>query len=504
MGKTVYVSLSGKYCVNPTNDLIRELKSSGIRINGFELKAGRNPGYGYLLMIKEDLPDILDVENLVLKISDGNETVEIDGIVIADTWANHPKLTDQSLILVKIADSRIMAVQMPTRLANDPFPPHVSIPQPAGVVASWTDGIGAYWDNSNVRTPYSAVSKISADFPTVLLRDVHFDVQDTDWQKLNDVLDLCCHQVYKDYTGYSIKAVKNHSSVNTGIDLNQDTLAIEKRHDLTYDKVERPYQTNHIFRKWSNNFNIDFRSSPQVVTNTTSSLNYFSNTDITIPVYNIYVPEDPNAATYLTDLQSLAQKLSQLYYDAFDAHELLDAEYFGVHKFIPSGSAVSIEFYHDEVGYVTKVRSVDMGEWVFPKVPRLYYQTTTVRMVKAPAGGIPGRVGTLLGGATCDVYRQNTTSQQIEDSGVDIKVYNWTTTAACTKGDRYGMAAWCNNGWHIIAEDCNDTGSTQPPVTGGGTVKTPTDPISPQFNSVVTSGTFSQVRYTSGTGTGGI
>jgi hypothetical protein len=73
--------------------------------------------------------------------------------------------------------------------------------------------------------------------------------------------------------------------------------------------------------------------------------------------------------------------------------------------------------------------------------------------------------------ATCGKKRQ--TTQQIEDSGTDIKVMNWTTSVACANGDRFGIAAWINGGWYIIAEDCNDEGSTLEPGTGsssGGTV----------------------------------
>lgn len=104
------------------------------------------------------------------------------------------------------------------------------------------------------------------------------------------------------------------------------------------------------------------------------------------------------------------------------------------------------------------------------KVPRLLpaVQTKT-RLIKAPSGGIPGRVGTLLGGVICDVWKESYTTQQIEDSGGQIKVMNWTTSVACANGDRYGIAAWINGGWYIIAEDCNDEGSTTQSGTGSST-----------------------------------
>lgn len=525
MGKSVYVSLqkmmdpsSEVFCVNPPTDLIREFKSIGIRVNGFELKAGRNPGFGWLLMIKSDLTNLLDVEGLTLKISDGVQTVEIDRLTIVDTWANHPKLTDQSLILVKISDSRIMAVQMPSRVGYPPFPAHASIGLQPGAATDWSNGIGTYWDTSNVRLAYSSVTKTLIDFPTVLLRDVHYDIagiddKDDAWRKLNDILDLCCHQVYKDYTGFSIQAVKNHSATNITLSAEIDALATEKRNDLTADKVDRPYGTRHLFRKCSKDFSYEtYRNDPYFAINTTASSDYFSNTYITIPVYNLYIPDDSNATTYLSDLQSLAQKLSQLYYDAFSAHELLDAEYFGVHKFIPSGNAVSIEFYHDEVGYVTKVRSVDMGEWVFPKVPRVYYPFQKQYMIQGPVGGIPPRYLNKLGKATCTVVKQNQDAvpNNADDDFIyipvnpdQIVVFNWTSAPACATGNRYGIASWVNDNFYVIAEDCGDEGDVVAPLSINSTFGDFASPIETVSGGLTTTQTLSYIGTVTGTGTGG-
>lgn len=82
-----------------------------------------------------------------------------------------------------------------------------------------------------------------------------------------------------------------------------------------------------------------------------------------------------------------------------------------------------------------------------------------LKLIKAPSDGIPGRIGTLLGSATCDVWVEPSGSDNIEDSGVNVMVMNWSVGAACANGDRYGIAGWCNNGWYVIAEDCADTGS---------------------------------------------
>jgi hypothetical protein len=139
-------------------------------------------------------------------------------------------------------------------------------------------------------------------------------------------------------------------------------------------------------------------------------------------------------------------------------------------------------------------------QYVTHQPPRMIAKGRPLKLIKAPAGGIPGRVGTLLGGAICDVWKESVTTQQIEDSGDQLKVMNWATSPVCATGDRYGIAAWINGGWYVIAEDCNDEGSTVSPGTGGGTLPPPTNPIDPKVPTLITTGTFSNVTF-SGTGT---
>lgn len=134
-------------------------------------------------------------------------------------------------------------------------------------------------------------------------------------------------------------------------------------------------------------------------------------------------------------------------------------------------------------------------QWFWVSGPNL-------KLIKAPSGGIPGRVGTLLGGATCDVWVESTTNSQLVDSGENIKVENWSTSAVCATGDRYGIAGWVNNSWYIIAEDCNDGGSTLDPVSTSGSNPKPADAIDTgTLPSVFTSGNFHEIRY-SGAGAG--
>jgi hypothetical protein len=135
------------------------------------------------------------------------------------------------------------------------------------------------------------------------------------------------------------------------------------------------------------------------------------------------------------------------------------------------------------------------------KPPRML-PTSQMKLVKAPSGGIPGRVGTLLGSVECDVWNESNTTEQIKDSTQNITVYNWTTSAVCANGDRYGIAGWCNGAWYIIAEDCNDEGTSVQPGTGTGTGGTVTDAID---TSTITPASMYGESYNinfTGTGTG--
>lgn len=125
-----------------------------------------------------------------------------------------------------------------------------------------------------------------------------------------------------------------------------------------------------------------------------------------------------------------------------------------------------------------------------------------VRLIKAPSGGIPGRVGTVLGSVECDVWNENATTDQIKDSTLNITVYNWTTSAVCANGDRYGLAGWCNGAWYVIAEDCNDEGTTTQPGTGGSTFNTVTDAIDTSTLTPASMVGESREITFSGTGTG--
>jgi hypothetical protein len=125
-------------------------------------------------------------------------------------------------------------------------------------------------------------------------------------------------------------------------------------------------------------------------------------------------------------------------------------------------------------------------------------------MIKAPAGGIPGRVGTLMGSASCAVWVSNTSNAQLSDSTLTLTVFNWARSAACATGDRYGLASVIDGRWRIVAEDCNDGGSVLAAASSASTATDVSNPIASEtvINAAM-AGTFAEVRYSgAGIGTG--
>lgn len=186
-----------------------------------------------------------------------------------------------------------------------------------------------------------------------------------------------------------------------------------------------------------------------------------------------------------------AGPLFQVLYDSGDSPGIRD--WYGIDAFkarsYPSGKPYFQVLIEDVIDATNKIA------WA-----RLIPFTTL--MVEAPSGGIPGRVGSLMGTATCTILVRSTSTDQLSASTLAVKVYNWSTSSACATGDRYGLASVIDGKWFITAEDCNDEGSTVGPGTGGSsggkvTEAIDTGTITPAFMT----GAFQNVTF-SGTGTG--
>lgn len=143
------------------------------------------------------------------------------------------------------------------------------------------------------------------------------------------------------------------------------------------------------------------------------------------------------------------------------------------------------------------------------KIAVANFEHPELLMIQAPANGIPGRAGSLVGSASCTVAVLGTVNSMLSTTSVSVTVFNWSKSAVCKTGDRYGIAGLCSGKWKIIAEDCNDTGST----IGGGTMSTSGGTIGAAIDTSTTApasvtGIPGEVRYRQGTtgsvGSGGI
>lgn len=129
----------------------------------------------------------------------------------------------------------------------------------------------------------------------------------------------------------------------------------------------------------------------------------------------------------------------------------------------------------------------------------------SLKMFTAPSGGIPGRTGTKMGSATCNVIETDSVGQ-LTTSGSTITVYNWARFAACANGDRYGVAGWVNAAWVVVAEDCTDDGSNIQPqslsATGGVFSELVTFETIEPMSMAVGGGAVASTTPTGGTGSG--
>jgi hypothetical protein len=71
-------------------------------------------------------------------------------------------------------------------------------------------------------------------------------------------------------------------------------------------------------------------------------------------------------------------------------------------------------------------------------------------LIMTPTAGIPARVGTTLGAATCDTYA--IVGSEILPTGQSVEVLNMTATPV--EGDAYGQAKRISGRWVIDVEEC--------------------------------------------------
>lgn len=82
-----------------------------------------------------------------------------------------------------------------------------------------------------------------------------------------------------------------------------------------------------------------------------------------------------------------------------------------------------------------------------------------IKYIKGPSGGIPRRIGNLLGSATCNFCDFNPATGTYTVTASTATVFNPISTTVLDKGDRFGRAAFFDGAWHVDIADCSDTGS---------------------------------------------
>jgi hypothetical protein len=115
-------------------------------------------------------------------------------------------------------------------------------------------------------------------------------------------------------------------------------------------------------------------------------------------------------------------------------------------------------------------------------------------LFQAPTGGIPKRVGTLPGQATCTIFGRNSVGQ-LHSKIRTITIRNWATTAVCSNGDRYGWAAYHSGSWWAISEDCSDGGSSSGGTTGTLSSFSTTEPFTEDVETTSSVATVQDVPY---------
>lgn len=187
--------------------------------------------------------------------------------------------------------------------------------------------------------------------------------------------------------------------------------------------------------------------------------------------------------------------------------ELVEAVVVGATMAIVNVTSLSHQYAEPQAGSEQLV-SASLGRYRMLSTPSgTGVQNLLVRMeaaerrnsilIQAPADGIPGRYRYTLGKATCTVVPQDLDGDLTtgDDSDIyfpenpeQVEVWNWTTQPACTLGWRLGVANWVNDRWYIVAEDCSDEGSEISPITTGGGMGDPTNPIDSSGGGFSTSG----------------
>lgn len=379
-------------CIIPTsNRFIKkaaiQLAQKGIRVNGFRNPGGRDYGYGYFIICRDDVEALKTSTSISVTIHDDSSksvkadneedltsTIVIDNLILTETKDLIPGGEGGGdAVLIKLADYRFIFSQNKQRHDFDPFPPHEQFSSNQIFASSNIEGIRSYWNLTNIL--YTTLNTDYVDMPDILLRDIQTPNTGSSWDQMNDILDLTSHTIYKTNSGFSILPNYLQGIFNDSLAESYSDRKMGFRNENAAKLSFLPRKVNVRFRQLDSDF----------FNQTLSFVKYYPGTDTTIPclgrdihVYNIFDPSHSNNAAYETQLNNLADDLSTLFFDSYDNHNLRNAVYFGAIPFEPGPDAHCIEYYHDPIDdkYKTVVTSIDLRNHQFPDFDRqleLYY-----------------------------------------------------------------------------------------------------------------------------------
>lgn len=404
----VSVAVNGIKCIDPSvdgNEYLKEYLAKIFPVNGFKMVSGRGYSYGYFLLLRGDVDFIkTSPSNIKVKIKDGPETIDIENLLMVESWCSTPTETGPNdLMVIKLVDYRFVSMTNKTKHDIDPVPPLEKFCPPGSFLSSWESIINSYWDQSNLKTDSSNLSN-NTDYPSVLIRDVQTKHSGSAWETLNDILDSISHRVFQTKDGYSIK---KDSYLSTPLSQRTDGEAGRKLmgRELTkqQDQSEKiPFLPKKIkvrFRQLEGDFHHNNYVNDLIVEKDHSGDGTTLSTNtLDIPFWNIY-DQASSDSSYYDDLQTLGEEIADRYFDSFDNHNKFNKSYFGAINIEHCPEANEIIWYHDldDGAYKTKVKSIDLKNRSWPCIEDID-STSDCYLICPPKGfmippmvdGVPG------------------------------------------------------------------------------------------------------------------
>ena len=266
---SINIQVNDIACIIPENHLRDYLLKAGItKINDFEVRPGFDFCEGSFILTQSDV-DSLDPKNVSVTYTEtrpgiptGEEEegeipepivveVKFDNLIIFETsLLLTPVEEPNTLLLVKIADQRYYSVKNIVGISHSLFPSttgqsHVDAKE------TWEEIFNDYWANTANSLP---LSHTKAEYPTSVMRDVHFHEPISSLEVMTRVLSMISHTIYvvrsETSIEYEIAPLSLQADQNNTLIMSDDSVAreIQKKSDNNVDEVRIPNEHNVIFR----------------------------------------------------------------------------------------------------------------------------------------------------------------------------------------------------------------------------------------------------------------